>query len=63
MHDGYNGVYEGELPKRPPWTPWFAWYPVKNIHGQRQWLKTVYRRVYDNDWYEYGTIFDVLKDA
>ena len=52
-----------------PWKPWFAWRPVK-IHGKRIWFKTVYRRcintyVDQEDWarYEYGTIFDVIKDA
>ncbi len=51
-----------------PWKPWFAWRPVK-IHGKRIWLKTVYRRcintyVDHDDWerYEYGNLFDVLKD-
>jgi hypothetical protein len=51
-----------------PWQSWFAWRPVK-IHGQRKWLKTVYRRCINtyvdmDDWkrYEYGTIFDVIKD-
>lgn len=50
-----------------PWEKWVAWYPVR-VHGQRTWLKTVYRRslltyVDMDDWerYEYGTIFDVLK--
>ena len=49
-----------------PWTKWFAWYPVK-VHGQRTWLKTVYRRkvtryVDTDSWsiYEYGTAFDLL---
>ena len=51
-----------------PWQQWFAWRPVK-IHGRRVWLKTVYRRCINtyvdyDDWsrYEYGTLFDVLKD-
>ena len=51
-----------------PWKKWFAWRPVE-IHGNRIWFKTVYRRCintyvdYDN-WkrYEYGDIFDVIKD-
>lgn len=56
--------------KMHPWKEWFAWRPVK-VHGKRVWLKRVYRRrpahwsvEYDN-WkrYEYGTVFDVLKDA
>lgn len=52
------------------WHEWFAWRPVK-VHGKRVWLKRVFRRrpahwsVEFDDWkrYEYGTIFDVLKDA
>ena len=51
-----------------PWRKWFAWRPV-NVHGNRVWLKTVYRRKINtyvdmDDWarYEYGTIFDVLTD-
>ena len=51
-----------------PWKQWFAWYPVK-VHGQRVWLKTVCRRktnvyVDAEGWtrYEYGTVFDLLKD-
>ena len=50
------------------WEKWFAWHPVK-VHGNRVWLKTVYRRslltyVDMDDWerYEYGTIFDVIKE-
>lgn len=49
------------------WKKWFAWRPV-NIHEQRVWLKTVYRRrintyVDHDNWsrYEYGTIFDLIK--
>ena len=52
-----------------PWQEWFAWRPVK-IHGRRVWLKTVYRRcivsyVDMDDWarYEYGNIFDVIRDS
>ena len=50
-----------------PWEKWFAWHPVK-VHGKHIWLKTVYRRsiisyVDMDSWkrYEYGTIFDVIK--
>lgn len=50
------------------WCEWFAWHPVK-VHGNRVWLKTVYRRKINtyvdmDNWarYEYGTIFDVLTD-
>jgi len=52
-----------------PWKEWFAWRPVK-IKGKRIWLKKVYRRCINTyvdmeDWtrYEYGDIFDVLKEA
>ena len=51
-----------------PWNKWFAWYPVK-VHGNYIWLKTIYRRCINNyvdmdDWsyYEYGTIFDIIKE-
>ena len=54
---------------KAPWEPWFAWRPVK-IKGNRVWLKKVYRRktntyVNYDDWsrYEYGDMFDVLKEA
>ena len=53
-----------------PWKKWFAWHPVK-VNGKRVWMKTIYRRY---NWakstdfpfgegYDYGTIFDVLKDT
>lgn len=52
-----------------PWKEWFAWRPVK-LHGKRVWFKKVYRRkintyVDHDNWarYEYGNVFDVLKDA
>lgn len=52
----------------PPWTEWFAWRPVC-VKGKWTWLKKVYRRstntyVNHDDWqqYEYGTVFDVLKN-
>lgn len=50
------------------WKRWFAWRPVK-VHGSYTWLKTVYRRCTNtyvdmDDWttYEYGTLFDILKE-
>ena len=62
----YNQVYRKVITL--PWQKWFAWYPVK-VHGKRIWLKTIYRRslltyVDMDDWerYEYGTIFDVIKE-
>lgn len=52
-----------------PWNPWFAWRPVKDIHGAWHWWERVYRKTgntypdqEDWTWYYYGTIFDVLKD-
>jgi hypothetical protein len=52
-----------------PWKPWFAWRPVNTISGKRVWCTTIYRRcintyVDHDDWkrYEYGNLFDVLKD-
>lgn len=53
-----------------PWEEWYAWHPVKDIHGERHWLKKIYRRY---NWaksteqpfgkgYDYGTIFDVLAE-
>lgn len=69
MFDGNWG--RGYVPRKvvkQPWKPWFAWRPVK-IHGKRIWLKTVYRRCIntyvDTDdwkWYEYGDIFDIIKE-
>lgn len=52
-----------------PWEKWFAWHPV-TIKGKRRWMKTVYRRTklkfgdprMFHEW-EYGDIFDVLKEA
>jgi predicted chitinase len=62
----YNQVYRKVITL--PWEKWFAWYPVK-VHSKRVWLKTVYRRslltyVDMDDWqrYEYGTIFDIIKE-
>lgn len=50
------------------WESWYAWRPVKDIHGSWHWLDNVYRLrgntyVDANDWpwYHYGTVFDVLK--
>ncbi len=50
------------------WEKWFAWYPVQ-LHEKRVWFKTVYRRcvnsyVDHDNWkrYEYGTIFDIIKE-
>lgn len=50
------------------WQEWFAWRPIK-MKGKYVWLKKIYRRcintyVDHDDWtrYEYGTIFDALKN-
>lgn len=50
------------------WESTFAWKPVKDIHGRRHWLSKVYRReknkfVLPFQGWEYGTLFDVLKDS
>jgi len=51
------------------WEPWWAWKPVKDIHGTWHWLEMVYRKQgntyvdHDNfSWYFYGTIFDLIKN-
>ena len=54
----------------PQWKSWFAWRPVR-VKGQWCWLKKVYRKeipktyVNHDDWtrYEYGDVFDVLKNG
>ena len=53
----------------PPWEQWFAWHPVKDVNGRWHWLSKVYRR-YSwvksdtfNKGYDYGTLFDVIKDS
>lgn len=54
-----------------PWEAWFAWHPVK-VHGKKKWFKTVYRRevprygdhrIFTPVLYEYGTVFDAIRDA
>ena len=52
-----------------PWEgPMFVWKPVKDIHGHWCWLHSVYRRernriVWPHQGWEYGNVFDVLRDA
>jgi hypothetical protein len=55
-----------------PWTEVFAWMPVRTISGKRVWLKKVYRRrawvvrhygLIIESTTQYGTLFDMLKDA
>jgi hypothetical protein len=67
MFDPIGNVYR--MIDAGPWEIWFAWRPVKTVTGERVWLKKVYRRcintyVDHDDWtrYEYGNIFDVLKE-
>jgi hypothetical protein len=52
-----------------PWTIWFAWHPVYTINNEFVWGKKIYRRnintyVDMEDWsrYEYGNMFDILKE-
>lgn len=70
-----NGVLQDEqyfakeYNQLEPWKPWFAWRPVRLHTGERVWWKNIYRRTAAktyanmNDWpfYEYGTIFDVIR--
>ena len=65
--------YDYGVPKewvwKEHWEPHFAWIPVV-VHGKRKWLTTVWRKqvvVYGDrknepPRYEYGNIFDVIKD-
>lgn len=51
-----------------PWEPWFPIKPVRDIHGAWHWLGRIYRRernrmVYPSQGWEYGTVFDAIKDA
>ena len=56
--------------RRVAWEQWFAWHPV-TVHGKRKWLTTVWRRrvdyypaaFHDEGGYEYGNMFDVVKDT
>lgn len=66
MEEVMAGAAESEA---MPWEKWFAWYPV-TVKGNRQWMKTVYRRRklkvgnynLELEW-EYGDMFDVIKEA
>lgn len=51
------------------WEPYFPLFPVKRKDGKRAWFTRIYRRrvmVYtgfiDEPEWQYGTIFDVLRD-
>jgi uncharacterized membrane protein YfhO len=67
MYD--SGVSAGPPLIRPQsWEQVFAWLPV-HIHGKRKWMTKVWRRVHmvREDMtlyadYEYGNMFDVIKD-
>lgn len=51
-----------------PWQPVFAWRPRRDIHGAWHWLRQIYRRernrmVHPHQGWEYGTVFDAIKDS
>ena len=70
--ESYNGsqwyvMGDGSSTAIQPWVKWWAWYPVR-VHGHWVWGKTIYRKqpwLAHNNYpgYEYGTLFDVLRDA
>ena len=69
----FNGVLQEKAKEwvefTPAWEKWFAWHPIK-IDNKYRWMTTVYRRelkVFGDQRlappiYEYGTLFDVLKE-
>jgi len=69
LFDGdWGTTYVARKIETGPWQQWFAWRPVK-IKGERVWLEKICRRkintyVDHDDWarYEYGTLFDVLRN-
>jgi len=68
MGIGPNDTFVARKIETGPWQQWFAWRPVK-IKGERVWLETICRRKINtyvdyDDWarYEYGTLFDVLRN-
>lgn len=48
------------------WEPWFAWYPVTSISGNRKWLTRINRRLVTiprfSSTYQYGDVFDILRE-
>ncbi len=68
----WNIRYQNDDCDKPgEWTQWYAWCPVKTIHGEWVCREKVFRRkaapgAYDDNGnkikYEYGNIFDVLKE-
>ncbi len=67
MEDAFDSNME-EIHR--PWQQWFAWRPVR-VNGKLKWMQKVFRRElpkdYSNydDWtrYEYGTVFDAIRDS
>ena len=67
MEEAFNAQ---QAEPRKPWEQWFAWRPVR-VNGKFKWMKKVFRREipkdYSNydDWtrYEYGTVFDAIRDS
>jgi hypothetical protein len=69
MFYGPNDTFVARKVVQGSWKPWFAWRPVKTIKGKRVWMEKIYRRCINtyvdmDDWkrYEYGDIFDILKE-
>lgn len=71
IHDGTGWIVVGEGTPviTAQWIEWFAWKPVR-VKGRWKWLRKVFRRkipqtyVDQDDWqkYEYGTVFDAIRD-
>jgi len=67
MMDDAGGFVPRKVTKSR-WKGWYAWRPIK-LHGEWIWFEWVYRRKINiyvdmDNWarYEYGNIFDVIKD-
>jgi hypothetical protein len=67
----WNIIYDDPYDKPGEWQQWYAWCPVKTIHGEWICRENVYRRkakphsytdTGEKIKYEYGNIFDVLKE-
>lgn len=62
-----NGVLQSRYRgPQGPWQPVFTWC-TRRINGRWYWLTTVYKRernrlVWPDQGYEYGDVFDALKD-
>lgn len=55
-----------------PWTPYFAWLPVKTVSGKYVWGRKIYKRKFWIVWgtgfhmepeVEYAELFDILENA